>query len=99
MDQNVSTYIISPLDQKLSGQLFECKKIKSKAALNNKLNGIINNMLIDPHFEKCLKYVVNNSCILNISENRIIDDYVQLIYNIGETLFDIGNQIDNFEDK
>lgn len=91
LDQNVSTYIISPLDQKLSGQLFECKKLKSRIDLNNKLNEIINNMVEDPHFKKCVEYVKNNSCILNTSKSRIIDDYMYLINDIGEKLFDIGN--------
>lgn len=95
LDQNVSTYIISPLNQKLSNQLFECKKLKSRTALENKLNKIIDNMINDPHFEKCLEYVKNNSCILNISDELIIDDYIQLVYDIGEELFDIRNQNDN----
>lgn len=65
--------------------------------MENKLNKIIDNMINDPHFEKCLEYVKNNSCILNTSDEFIIDDYKYLIYDIGKSLFDIGNQKDNFE--
>lgn len=97
LDQNVSTYIISPLDQKLSGQLLECKKLKHSKALNVKLKEITSNMVYDPHFKKCVEYVKNNSCLSNTSDELISNDYINLIYDIGEALFDIGNQNNNSE--
>lgn len=85
------------MDQKLSGQLFECKKLKYSKNLYVKLKEITSNMVNDPHLKKCLEYVKTNSCILNTSDEFIIDDYKYLIYDIEKSLFDIGNQKDNFE--
>lgn len=92
LDENISSYILFPLDQDLSHQLFECKKCKSVEELNNNIKKITKKMIGNMHFTKCLNYVKKNSCNNNIhevSDETIINEYNQLIEDIGNAFFQI----------
>lgn len=92
LDENISTYILSPLDQDLSHQLFECKKCKSVEELDLNIKNISNKMVGNIHFNKCLNYVIKNTCnheTHEVSEEILINEYKQLIEDIGNALFQI----------
>lgn len=92
LDQNISTYIIFPLEQNLTHQLYKCKECNSENDLKTILKEINNSMVKDPYFKKCLNYVRKNSCQPNTTDELIINDYKQLILDIGNEFFCLNNK-------
>ncbi len=93
LDENISTYILSPLDQELSHQLFECKKCKTQEELDIHIKKITNKMVNSSHFNKCLNYIIKNTCGNSkdeILDALIIKEYKQLIEDIGHAIYQIN---------